>query len=145
MAEERTPLAEALKPSGLAERGEALWRALGGDSTNDGARAVLIAEASRLADVLEGLDRLIGGDVDTWTSISIPDGDKDLVLRIDAAVSERRQTVTVFRHVIAQLTNVAVPAGAAQTKTAGGGGEGGGGLDDLEERRAARRADAAGS
>lgn len=136
---EQTALAAALKPSDLGDRGQALWLAMGGDSTTDGARAVVLAEACRLADTLEQFDKLIGGDSDTWASIKIPEREGDLQLQIHSAVAERRQTITVLRLTIAQLTNV----GVAGSPLSGGGTKGESTVDDLAAKRDARRAGAA--
>jgi len=136
VADETESIADALKPSGLGERGQALWRSLGGDTTTDGARAVLIAEACRLADQLEKLDQIITGDDATWLELEIPVGKPiKLVIPVQAAIAERRQSVTVFRHVLAQLWNVGTAAG----EVASGGTPKEVTVDDLEARRAARR------
>ena len=143
------PLAEALKPTGLGDRGAALWRAFGGDNTSDGARAVMIAEAARMADQLEQLDAFIRGDVDAWAKVEIPGSGKTLVLKIDGAVSERRQSMTVFRHLIGQLTSVASasPASSGTTPATEPGGDSpkGAPLDELAKARAERRATASNS
>lgn len=131
---------EALKPSELGPRGEALWRSLGGHTTTDGARAVLIAEACRLADQLDKLDQIITGDDATWLQLEIPEGRPiKLVIPIQAAIAERRQSVTVFRHVLAQLWNVGTPAG----EVAGSGSPKEVNVDDLARKRAQRRSAAA--
>lgn len=140
MAEQTPPLTEALKPTGLGERGQALWLALGGHTTTDGARAALIAEAARLADQLEKLDQIITGDDATWLRLEVPEGrDIKLVVPIQAAIAERRQSVTVFRHVLGQLSNVGTPAG----EVAGTGSPKEVNVDDLAAKRAERRAAAA--
>ena len=127
---------EALKPSELGPRGEALWRSLGGHTTTDGARAALIAEACRLADQLDKLDQIISGDDATWLQLEIPDGRPiKLIVPIQNAIAERRQSVTVFRHVLSQLWNVGTPAG----EVAGSGSPKEANVDDLAKRRAARR------
>ncbi len=137
---EEPSIDEALKPSGLGARGEALWRSLGGHTTTDGARAVLIAEACRLADQLDKLDQIITGDDATWLQLEIPEGRPiKLVIPIQAAIAERRQSVTVFRHVLGQLWNVGTPAG----EVAGSGSPKEVTVDDLEQKRAQRRAAAA--
>lgn len=138
MAEDLS-LDEALKPSGLGARGSALWRSLGGDTTTDGARAVLIAEAARMADQLEKLDQIIAGDDATWLQLDIPEGRPiKLVIPIQAAIAERRQSLTVFRHVLAQLGIGTPNGGVAGTESPKGAD-----VDDLAERRAARRSAAA--
>ncbi|OZC62135.1 hypothetical protein CH267_00915 [Rhodococcus sp. 06-621-2] len=138
---EQTALAAALKPADLGERGEALWVAMGGDSTTDGARAVVLAEACRLADTLEQFDKLLSGDVEMWASIKVPEREGDIQLQINSVVAERRQTVTVLRLTIAQLTNV----GAAGSSSSDGGTKEARTVDDLAAKRDARRAGAAGT
>lgn len=98
-------LAEALRPVGLGERGQALWDALT-TTKIDPARAVLVAEAARLADMLELFDGIIRGDSEAWAEIEVPETGQTSKIVINSVVSERRQTVTVFRHTIAQLTTV---------------------------------------
>ncbi|MGN0126065.1 MAG: hypothetical protein ACI38R_22715 [Rhodococcus sp. (in: high G+C Gram-positive bacteria)] len=140
MAEHLPPIADALKPTNLGPRGEALWLSLGGDTATDGARAALIVEACRLADQLDKLDQIISGDDATWLQLEIPEGRPiKLIVPIQNAIAERRQSVTVFRHVLAQLWNVGTPAG----EVAGSGSPKEASVDDLAKRRAARRSAAA--
>lgn len=142
-----TPLAEALRPVGLGDRGAALWAAFGGDNLTDAARAVLVAEAARLADTLELMDGIIRGDAEAWATVEIPEGDgKELKLTVNSVVAERRQTVTVFRLTLAQLTNVAAIDGAAPANgyrpAASGDTAGTGGVDEIRARRDKRLAGA---
>ncbi|SFA60852.1 hypothetical protein SAMN05444374_11640 [Rhodococcoides kroppenstedtii] len=141
------PLADALKPVGLGDRGEALWTAFGGDTITDAARAVLVAEAARLADTLEMMDGLIRAESEAWATVELPEIDgAELKLTINPIVAERRQTVTVFRLTLAQLTNVAAIDGAAANNSyrgADGGDRPQGGVDEIKQRRDRRLADTA--
>jgi hypothetical protein len=53
-------------PDGLAERGTALWIDVLAERELDAAGRVLLAEACRMADRLEQMDRLLRGDIATW-------------------------------------------------------------------------------
>lgn len=96
-------LAPALRPKKLGPRGNALWRALTDNNPPDAARALLIGEACRLADRLDKLHALISGDETTWARVHLPKNESELVLRIDSAVTEARQTTNVLRQMLSQL------------------------------------------
>ncbi|MGB3771730.1 MAG: hypothetical protein WBA00_11365 [Rhodococcus sp. (in: high G+C Gram-positive bacteria)] len=137
-----SPIAEAFKPSTLGARGAAFWSYMGGDRIADPARAVVLAETCRLADQLDRLDGLTNGDV-AWYQLERDDDDPTITVVINGAVSERRQTATVFRHLVAQLTNVA-PVAKPEPATASEAGREPT-VDELEQQRALRRAAAQGS
>lgn len=124
-------IAAALIPADLGERGQALWDALADGA--DPASAVLIAEACRIADRLERLSALLGGEEAEWARVQLPRGDDDeLVLRIDGALTEARQQAQVLRQILGQLGLGGIDV-APQS--------GGSFLDDLARRRADRLAD----
>jgi len=120
----------ALVPADLGERGQALWDALADGA--DPASAVLIAEACRIADRLERLSALLGGEESEWARVQLPRGDDELVLRIDGALTEARQQAQVLRQILGQLGLGGIDV-APQS--------GGSFLDDLARRRADRLAD----
>lgn len=114
-----------LRPDSLGERGSALWTALMAGRGQDAARAVLAGEAARLADRLDGLDRLLSGKHDGLAQLSPRKSDGAVVLVVDSAASEARQAATALRQLIYQLT------AESGTKPAGG---------TLADELAARRA-----
>ena len=121
----------ALVPSGLGPRGEALWKALMPPNAVDSQRAVLAAEACRMADRLDQLDLLIRGDVDTWCRIT-EGRSGDLEVSLNAAATESRQLTNVFRQLMGQLAEQSVRKA------------GGSVADELAKARAARESRAAG-
>lgn len=68
---------------------------------NDVATTALVVEAARTKDRLDRLNRVTSGDVDCWTRIF--QGEGELVLKLDTAVSEQRQLSTVFRQLLAEI------------------------------------------
>lgn len=122
-----------LFPEGLGPRGMALWQDVSGGGPVEGPRAVLLAEACRIADRLERLDRMLRGDVDTWMSFELDEGSGEMVLRISGALSESRQQVNVLRQVLAQVMSEA-PDSTGEVSLS----------DELERRRRERSAGTAG-
>lgn len=129
-------LAAALKPKRLGPRGKALWLALTEDEEPDASRALLISEACRMADRLDRLNAILSGDVDVWARIPLPKYETELVLKIDSAATEARQTTSALRQVLNQLT--AASSGAGSTPD-----QGGNFLDYIATRAADRIAEAA--
>lgn len=115
----------ALVPSNLEARGAALWKALMPADSFDAKRAVLAAEACRMADRLDKLDLLIRGDVDTWCRIT-EDRSGDLEVSLNSAATEARQLTNVFRQLMGQLAE-----GSSEKA-------GGSFADELAKARAAR-------
>jgi hypothetical protein len=90
-------------PDGLADRGRRLWRQLAGRSF-DPAGWVLLEEACRIADRLDQLDRLLGGDAELWLRLDPGQFDGDPVhVVVDKALVEARQQANVLRQIIATL------------------------------------------
>jgi hypothetical protein len=132
-------------PAGLRERGTQLWQDLGGAIEPDAGNRLLIAEAARISDRLEQLDRILCGDTDLWLEVQLPRraaDDEVLVLRVDAAMMEARQQLGVLRQVLLQLarTRDADRAAGGRARTGSGAPTGGGVLDEIAAQRAARQA-----
>lgn len=109
------PIADALRPADLGDRGAAIWGWYdNGTLTPD--RAVLAAEAARLADRLEKCDAILRGAVDTWMKLYLPDSDDEIVIRIDTAATLSLKLASEFRQIIRQLDDQA--AAPAQQKEA---------------------------
>jgi len=124
-------IAAALVPADLGERGQALWDALADDA--DSASAVLIAEACRIADRLERLSALVGGEEVEWARVQLPRGGDDaLVLRVDGALTEARQQTQVLRQILGQLGLVGSDVAPESGRSF---------LDLLNDRRADRESD----
>lgn len=118
-------------------RGQALWDAVA--PTCDTARRVLLDEACRLADRLDGLDRVLAGDVDTWATIRNGRGeDMPAEIVVNSAMSEARMTATALRQIITELSPAAGDDAAQPAK-------GGSVSDDLARRRRERLANTAAS
>jgi hypothetical protein len=119
-------------PDGLGERGTALWIDVLAERDLDAAGRVLLAEACRMADRLEQLDRLLRGDIATWAVISDDygaGGKRRVTVVLDDALGEARQQAATFRQLVATLKlGTAVER---QTER--------GSLDQLAARRADRR------
>jgi hypothetical protein len=116
-------------PEGLGDRGSWLWEQLTTDGVWDASGLVLIMEACRLADRLEQMDRLLRGDIDTWTRVEIRDG--ELALKVDAVVGEARLHAGALARILAQLR---LGAGAEAKQPEGSR------LDELSAARARRGA-----
>lgn len=119
----------------FGERGQRLWDDMGGDDLAGG-RRVLLEEACRIADRLDGMHRILAGDARDWLSIVEAKGDPDRQeLVIDKVLSEARQQATALKQLIAELRQ----GGGAEEQD-----QGGSILDELAAKRAQRLANAAG-
>jgi hypothetical protein len=88
---------------GLGPRGRALW-----DDTEKAVRGergrVLLLEACRIADRLDGLHALLTGDAADWLEVVEAKGTADAVeVRIDAALTEARQQAGALRSILTSL------------------------------------------
>lgn len=118
-------------PAGLAERGTALWIDVLAERELDAAGRVLLAEACRMADRLEQMDRLLRGDIGTWAVISddYTGGKRTTKVVLDDALGEARQQAATLRALVTSLKlGTAVER---QTER--------GSLDQLAARRTQRR------
>lgn len=116
-------------PEGLGERGMAMWVALTAAREFDAAWGVLIAEACRISDRLEKLDRLLRRDIDAWACIEVPDAEgHPLVLVFDDALAEARQQTNALRQIVVSL-KLGVASETKSERSA---------FDDLADRRRAR-------
>ncbi|AKF26999.1 hypothetical protein YH66_05225 [[Brevibacterium] flavum] len=86
---------------GLRAPGRAVYEALVQPGM-DLADIALCEEAGRQRDRLDQLQKIIAGDETTWAQIVKSTGET-LTLRIDSAVSEARQSLTVFRQLIGSI------------------------------------------
>lgn len=68
---------------------------------DDAATRALIVEACRTKDRLDRLNRITSGDEDVWCRVF--NGEGEVVLKLDTAVSEQRQLTTVFRQLLAEI------------------------------------------
>lgn len=64
----------------------------------------LVIEVCRVKDRLDTLNRLVTFDVDTWATLTVEQGSKELIVKIDGALREQRQTETVFRQLLAEIS-----------------------------------------
>ncbi|WP_231295141.1 hypothetical protein [Corynebacterium efficiens] len=86
---------------GLRAPGRAVYEALVQPGM-DLADIALCEEAGRQRDRLDQLQKIISGDEATWATIVESSGGT-LTLRIDSAVAEARQSLTVFRQLIGSI------------------------------------------
>lgn len=127
-------------PPGLGVRGRRLWlQVTGGGPELRPTERVLLEEACRIADRLDKLDRLIGGDAADWLALVEDRGDPErVVVVIDRALSEARQQAAVLKQLLAELRQSR--ASTRQTgQSATPQGKGGAGVLDLTARIAALR------
>lgn len=100
-------------PTGLGDRGLALWQSL---STGDVARDALVLEASRLADRLDELDNIIQGKgvLDLMQfRLDFPESDGEpftVEVRFQNVLSEARQQQLAFNNILSKLGLKAVEA-----------------------------------
>ncbi|WP_330438807.1 hypothetical protein OHB44_27950 [Micromonospora sp. NBC_00821] len=123
--------------SRLGVRGQRLWDDMGGAAV-DGGRRVVLEEACRIADRLDGLHRLLDGDAQDWLDIVDAKGNPDRQeLVIDRLLAEARQQATVLKQLVAELRQSGRAEGDQE--------QGGSILDQLAAQREKRLANAAGS
>jgi hypothetical protein len=121
-------------PAGLAARGKALWTDVLAERELDAAGRILLAEACRMADRLEQLDRLLRGDVTTWAVIAddyTQGKTRTTTLVLDDALAEARQQAATLRQLVTTLK-----LGTAVERSDGKASA----LDQLAGKRAQRRA-----
>lgn len=130
--------------------GQRLWRECDGDRAT-GTRWALIVEACRIADRLDKLERMLGGDSRDWLSIVEDKGNPErLMVVVDKLLAESRAQAVALKQIVSELRQGVGresdrPPGPTQAGvTEGGAAVGGLGVADLSARIAARRAEAAG-
>ena len=125
----------------LGPRGRRLWQGLveAMPAMTPGQR-VLAEEACRMADRLDHLAKLLGGDEPTWLRLHVPPGDGDVRVVVDAVLSEARQHAGALRQVLAELRGPTARTGMVTGRPTGKGG----GIADLTARIARRSAQTAG-
>lgn len=89
-------------PEGLDVRGRRLWGQLRDSCRDDPAAVVLLEEACRIADRLDGLDRILRGENRHLLTVAVDDVG-EYRFYVDAALSEARQQVSVLRQLIKSL------------------------------------------
>jgi len=96
-------------PDGLGEKGQALWSELHELHEFDPAQTLVLEEACRIADRLDGLNDVINGKgVVPLLHFRMPhvvddDGVATINLTVDGVLSEARQQANVFKQLIAAL------------------------------------------
>lgn len=85
--------------------GRAIFDSLARD--NDPAEiTALIVEAARMKDRLDKFDMLLSGDVDAWCRLIPSDDGPVYELRVSGAMTQSRQTATVFRQTLAEIVRL---------------------------------------
>ena len=108
-------------PTGLGERGMALWEAM---STEDVPRNALVLEAARLADRMDELDNIIQGKGVLnlmQFRLDFPDGDDEpytVEVKFQAPLAEARQHALAFANILAKLSPADSKAAAAPAPAA---------------------------
>jgi hypothetical protein len=88
---------------GLRARGRALWDDTEKAVAGERGRALLL-EACRIADRLDGLALILGGDAADWLEVVEGKADGDaLEVRIDAVLAEARQQAGTLRAILTSL------------------------------------------
>lgn len=104
-------------PVGLGARGTAMWSDLVTASTGPAER-VLIAEACRIADRLERLDRQLRGADREWLRLTWRETEGDLIVTVDKALSEARQQAVALKQLLGEIRQAQAPAKSAPARTA---------------------------
>lgn len=106
---------------GLAKRGQALWDEITAGHELDPGQLVLLEEACRCADRLDGLDRIIAGKgvLQLLHFRHMDDDHKVVSLTVDGVMSEARQQQTVFKQLVAALRLPDVSSGARPQQRGG--------------------------
>lgn len=90
-------------PATLGPAGAALWRAIDADHALDAVQLAQLEEACRAKDRLDGLDRILRGDIDRWT-VDYHDADHErCALRIDSALGKANETANLMKQLLAAL------------------------------------------
>jgi hypothetical protein len=131
-------------PTGLADRGRALWHAMVSAYVLGPGQLVLVAEACRLADRLERMDALLAGDSEAWATVLAGEGfdAPEIKVEVSSVLIEARLTATALKGLVAELRQAGAGgmAPAAPAEPHGGApGEVGGGLSEFERRVAAKQ------
>jgi hypothetical protein len=128
-------------PTGLQQRGQAIWAAYGADSL-PASLSALVEETARTADRLDKLDALLAGRRDDWAFILTDDmGGVSLV--IDKLLGEARQQQMAFKQLLMELRQAGLKP--EMTKKTEDQPQGRGGIvDELRRRREARQSESAG-
>jgi hypothetical protein len=92
-------------PDGLSERGLSLWVQLTVGRDLPPAAMALAAEAARITDRLERLDRLLRGEDSEWFRVANL-ADDTCVLVVNSALGEARQQAGMLRQVLATLEDL---------------------------------------
>lgn len=130
-----TPVVTRDAPTVGGSRGRRLWDEMGGDDLSGG-RRVLLEEACRIADRLDALHKLLGGDARDWLSIVETKGHPDRQeIVIDKLLAETRQQATALKQIIAELRQSGADDGQERGVDI---------LDQLAAQRAKRLANASG-
>ncbi|MFF1382782.1 hypothetical protein ACFVWT_04370 [Arthrobacter sp. NPDC058288] len=104
------------EPSGLGERGSAIWQAM---ATADVPRNALVLEAARLADRMDELDNIIQGKGVLnlmQFRLDFPNGDDEpytVEVKFQAPLAEARQHALAFANILTKLSPADSKAAAA--------------------------------
>lgn len=121
----------------FATRGRALWRAMKADGATLGPmQTVLLEEACRIADRLDRLDALIGGDAADWLEMAETKGNPDRQeIVIDKVLAEARQYAIALKQIVSELRQAISGAQPVKGESV---------LDQLAAKRAQRLTNSAG-
>lgn len=90
-------------PMGLGQGGKSLWSAITDDHDLDATQLVQLEEACRAKDRLDQLDRVLRGDVESWSEAVYRESEDRYILRIDAALSKANETANLMKQLLAAL------------------------------------------
>jgi predicted nucleic acid-binding Zn-ribbon protein len=91
-------------PAGLRSGGKSLWDAITTAHPDlDAPQRAQLEEACRAKDRLDKLDRVLRGDVDSWSEAVYREADDRYELKIDAALSKANETANLMKQLLAAL------------------------------------------
>jgi len=92
-------------PHGLDLKGAKLWKDITSAHALGPAELVILEEACRIADRLDGLNTVLTGEAENWLDLRNMKGRGDEIVEIviDAALTEARQQANVFKQLVAAL------------------------------------------
>jgi hypothetical protein len=90
-------------PAGLRAGGKALWSAIADEHELEAPQLVQLEEACRAKDRLDQLDRVLRGDVESWSDAVYRESTDRYELKIDAALSKANETANLMKQLIAAL------------------------------------------
>lgn len=90
-------------PTGLGPGGKSLWQSITDAHDLEAPQLVQLEEACRAKDRLDRLDKVLRGDVATWSEIVTDSDGTPVSLRIDSVLGKANETANLMKQLLAAL------------------------------------------